>query len=57
MKFCNSCAGDLVSRIPDGDNRERHVCARCGTIHYQNPKIVTGCPARMRWMKIVITPT
>jgi len=43
MKFCNSCAGDLVSRIPDGDNRERHVCARCGTIHYQNPKIVTGC--------------
>lgn len=21
----------------------RHVCAECGTIHYQNPKIVVGC--------------
>jgi ADP-ribose pyrophosphatase YjhB (NUDIX family) len=21
----------------------RHVCAACGTIHYQNPKIVVGC--------------
>ena len=31
--------------IPDGDNRERHVCEQCGFIHYQNPKIVTGCIA------------
>ncbi len=29
-------------RIPDGDNRERLVCARCEFIHYQNPKIVAG---------------
>lgn len=30
-------------RIPDGDNLPRHVCNDCGAIHYQNPKIVTGC--------------
>src|SRR5437868_15335906 len=27
-------------RVPDGDNREPLVCARCEFIHYQNPKIV-----------------
>ncbi len=42
MKFCSTCAGELVSRVPQGDNRTRHVCVRCGTVHYQNPKIVTG---------------
>jgi ADP-ribose pyrophosphatase YjhB (NUDIX family) len=30
-------------RVPDGDNRPRHVCAECGTVFYQNPKIVAGC--------------
>jgi len=31
--------------VPDGDNRHRHVCTVCETIHYENPKIVTGCIA------------
>jgi ADP-ribose pyrophosphatase YjhB (NUDIX family) len=30
-------------RIPAGDNRPRFICSSCNTIHYQNPKIVTGC--------------
>lgn len=32
-------------RIPEGDNRERFVCdtPSCGTIHYQNPRIIAGC--------------
>ena len=29
--------------MPDGDTLPRDVCADCGTIHYQNPKIVVGC--------------
>ena len=29
--------------MPDGDTLPRDVCAHCGTIHYQNPKIVVGC--------------
>jgi len=29
-------------RVPEGDNRERLVCADCGFIAYDNPKIVVG---------------
>lgn len=43
MKFCQSCGSTVNIQIPDGDNRERHVCADCGEIHYQNPKIIAGC--------------
>ncbi len=45
MKFCSSCGSTVSLSIPDGDNRERFVCnhSDCGTIHYQNPRIITGC--------------
>ena len=43
MKFCMVCGSQLELKVPLGDNRERHVCITCGEIHYQNPKIVTGC--------------
>jgi ADP-ribose pyrophosphatase YjhB (NUDIX family) len=43
MKYCSSCGNSVARRVPNGDNRERFVCDACGTIHYQNPKIVTGC--------------
>jgi ADP-ribose pyrophosphatase YjhB (NUDIX family) len=33
---------DFVRRIPDGDNRERLICADCGHIAYDNPKVVVG---------------
>jgi ADP-ribose pyrophosphatase YjhB (NUDIX family) len=29
-------------RVPDGDNRERLVCADCGFVAYENPKVVVG---------------
>ena len=29
-------------RIPEDDNRERMICAECGFIDYQNPKVVVG---------------
>lgn len=29
-------------RIPAGDERERLICADCGFINYENPKIVVG---------------
>lgn len=32
-------------KVPEGDERERHVCARCGWIHYVNPKVVVGAVA------------
>ena len=45
MNFCSACGGTIALRVPPGDNRERFVCERCATIHYVNPKIVTGCMA------------
>ena len=43
MKYCSSCGGHVARKVPEGDNRDRWVCARCGAVHYQNPKIVVGC--------------
>lgn len=43
MKYCSHCGHPVRVAIPAGDNRERHVCDQCGTIHYQNPRIITGC--------------
>jgi ADP-ribose pyrophosphatase YjhB (NUDIX family) len=42
MKFCSECAHPVALAIPEGDNRPRYVCTACGTIHYQNPKLVVG---------------
>jgi ADP-ribose pyrophosphatase YjhB (NUDIX family) len=35
-----------VRTVPQGDNRPRLVCADCGFIAYENPKIVVGSVAR-----------
>jgi 8-oxo-dGTP pyrophosphatase MutT (NUDIX family) len=43
MKFCSLCGEAVTLRIPDGDSLPRHVCTACGTIHYQNPKMIVGC--------------
>lgn len=42
MKFCSQCGKAVALHVPAGDNRERHVCTHCHTIHYQNPRIITG---------------
>jgi ADP-ribose pyrophosphatase YjhB (NUDIX family) len=38
-----NCGAPVKQRIPPGDDRSRFVCDSCGTIHYENPKIVVGC--------------
>ena len=43
VNFCSQCGASVVQKIPQGDNRPRDVCDRCGFIHYQNPRVVTGC--------------
>jgi ADP-ribose pyrophosphatase YjhB (NUDIX family) len=45
IKFCQSCGSVVSHRIPEGDSLTRAVCDACGTIHYQNPKMVVGCLA------------
>lgn len=43
MNFCSLCGNPVNLLVPKGDNRERHVCGHCDTIHYQNPRIIAGC--------------
>jgi len=42
MKFCHQCAGPLILRIPQDDDKPRHCCSECDTIFYLNPKNVVG---------------
>jgi ADP-ribose pyrophosphatase YjhB (NUDIX family) len=43
MNFCTQCGARLELRVPAGDHLARYVCDQCGTIHYQNPRLVVGC--------------
>src|SRR5258708_34179614 len=44
MNFCSNCGSSALEHcIPDGDTLPRDICSNCGTIHYQNPKVVVGC--------------
>jgi len=43
MNFCSECGEKVNREIPEGDNRLRDVCNNCHVIHYENPKVVTGC--------------
>jgi len=43
MKFCPDCGAAVERRIPEGDQLPRDVCTACGTVHYQNPRVVVGC--------------
>jgi ADP-ribose pyrophosphatase YjhB (NUDIX family) len=44
--------GPSFRGIPEGDNRERTICADCGYIVYDNPKIVVGSVAR--WNDLIL---
>lgn len=43
MKFCSECSQPVRHDVPAGDDRPRHICDACGTIHYLNPKVIAGC--------------
>ena len=45
MKYCSRCGAEVNRKVPGDDSRERWVCDRCDTVHYQNPIIVVGCVA------------
>lgn len=47
--FCSHCGSpEVVWCAQGGDDRERRVCRECGSVHYQNPKIVVRCVAEYR---------
>ena len=35
-------AGPVTRMIPEGDDHERLVCADCGFVLYENPKVIVG---------------
>ena len=39
--------GPSIRGIPEGDDRERMICAECGFVLYDNPKIIVGSVARL----------
>jgi ADP-ribose pyrophosphatase YjhB (NUDIX family) len=44
INYCSHCgSAQLIQKVPEGDTHSRLVCEACHTIHYQNPKIITGC--------------
>jgi len=43
MNYCSNCGHPVHLGVPAGDDRNRYLCGHCGTIHYQNPKMVVGC--------------
>ena len=43
MNFCSKCGAKVQLRVPEGDHLPRYVCEACGTIHYENPRLVVGC--------------
>ncbi len=43
MKFCSYCGQPVTERVPEGDDRLRHVCDHCDTVHYSNPRVIVGC--------------
>ncbi len=43
MNYCNHCGARVELRTPPGDHLPRYACVGCGTIHYENPRLVVGC--------------
>lgn len=41
-QYCRNCGHATELRTPTGDNLPRQCCTHCGTIHYDNPKLVLG---------------
>ena len=52
MKYCSACGARVGLEVPPGDNRPRHVCGACDSIHYLNPKVVVG--AVPEWEGLVL---
>jgi ADP-ribose pyrophosphatase YjhB (NUDIX family) len=42
INFCSNCGSRVVLKVPEDDFLPRAVCENCGTIHYENPKVVVG---------------
>ena len=44
-RFCGQCGKPLSRATVPLDSRPREVCNACGTVHYENPRILVACVA------------
>ena len=46
--------GPTTRMVPEGDDRERMVCADCGFVRYDNPKVIVGavCTWKDRYLLV-----
>jgi ADP-ribose pyrophosphatase YjhB (NUDIX family) len=51
-RFCAECGGPLEHRWLEMDHRTRQVCVLCGSVHYENPRILVSC--YMHWHDRVV---
>ena len=42
IRFCERCGGALEPKVLKTTEPERLVCARCGFVHYVDPKVAVG---------------
>lgn len=42
IHYCQKCGHGTTKKVPLGDSKIRQVCVACGTIHYENPKVICG---------------
>lgn len=45
IHYCSVCGHLTHRQVPHGDQRLRDVCNHCHTVHYQNPRVITGALA------------
>jgi len=45
MKYCNECGHSLIQSLHPPDPRPRLTCGHCGSIYYENPKVLVWCLA------------
>lgn len=58
--FCRQCGSPSTLRVPEGDNRARPTCDSCGTVAYDNPKIIVAVVLHEKqhvlWMRRATPP-
>ncbi|HUW51072.1 MAG TPA: NUDIX hydrolase [Sulfuricella sp.] len=42
MNYCSHCGAKVELKVAPGDRLPRYICDACGTVHYENPKMVVG---------------
>jgi ADP-ribose pyrophosphatase YjhB (NUDIX family) len=40
VKFCSECGQALITKRAEGEGPERLTCGTCGTVHYENPRVI-----------------